>query len=55
VERVFHRIVENSGMKNLKCLLMPIHSAKDLEGDLFNLIYSTLQQMMEGELKTISI
>jgi len=55
VQRVFHRIMENSGMKNLKCLLMPIHSAKDLEGDLLNLIHSTLQQMMEGELKTISI
>ena len=55
VERVFHRMMENSDMKKLKCLLMPIHSAKDLEGNVLNLIHSTLQQMMEGELKTISI
>jgi hypothetical protein len=55
VQSVFHRIMENSSMKKLKCLLIGIHSAKDLEGDLLNLIRSTLQQMMEGELKTISI
>jgi hypothetical protein len=55
VERVFHRMMENSDMKKLKCLLMPIQSAKDLEGNVLNLIHSTLQQMMEGELRTISI
>jgi hypothetical protein len=55
VERVFHRMMENSGTKRLKCLLIPIQSAKDLEGNVLNLIHSTLQQMMEGELKTISI
>lgn len=55
VERVFHRMMENSDMKKLKCLLMPIQSAKELEGNVLNLFHSTLQQMMEGELKTISI
>src|SRR4030043_1136743 len=55
VERVFRRIMENKGLMKLKCLLMPIHSPKDLEGDLLNLIHATLQQIAEGELKSISI
>jgi hypothetical protein len=55
VERVFRHIMENRDLRKLKCLLMPIHSPKDLEGDLLNLIHTTLRQMAEGELKTISI
>jgi hypothetical protein len=55
VERVFRHIMENRGMKELKCLLIPIHSPKNLEGDLLNLIHTTLRQMTEGELKTILI
>jgi len=55
IERVFRRIMENRGLRKLKCLLMSIHSPKDLEGDLLNLIHTTLRQIAEGELKTISI
>ncbi len=55
VERVFGHIMENRGLRKLKCLLIPIYPPKDLEGDLLNLIYPTLQQMAEGELKTISV
>ena len=55
VERVFRHIMENRDLRKFKCLLIPIHSPKDLEGDLLNLIHTTLRQMAEGELKTISI
>jgi hypothetical protein len=39
----------------LKCLLLPIHSSKDLEGDLLKRIRATLHQMAEGELRTLSL
>jgi hypothetical protein len=55
VEKVIHRLLEREGLTQLKCLLLPIHSPKDLEGDLLNLIKTTLQEMAEGELKTLSI
>jgi len=55
MERVFRRIMENRGLRKLKCLLMPIHSPQGIEGDLLNLIHTTLRQMTDGELKTISI
>jgi len=55
VEKKFHQFMESKGLTKLKCLLLPIHSPKDLEGDLFNLIKTTLQEMVEGGLKTLSI
>jgi hypothetical protein len=55
VEKKFQQFMENKGLTELKCLLLPIHSPKDLEGDLLNLIKTTLQEMNDGELKTISI
>ncbi len=55
VEKKFQQFMERKGLTKLKCLLLPIHSPKDLEGDLFHLIKTTLQEMAEGELKTISI
>jgi hypothetical protein len=55
VEKIIQRFLESRGATKLKCLLLPIHSQKDLEGDLYHLIKTTLQNMAEGELKTISI
>ncbi len=55
VKKKFQQFMENRGLTKLKCLLLPIHFPKDLEGDLLNLIKTTLQEMTEGELKTISI
>ena len=55
VEKKFQQFMESKGLTKLKCLLLPIHSPKDLEGDLLNLIKTTLQEMNDGELKTISI
>ena len=55
VEKVIQHLLESKGLTQLKCLLLPIHSPKDLEGDLFHLINTTLQEMAEGELKMLSI
>jgi hypothetical protein len=55
VEKKFQQFIEAKGLTKLKCLLLPILSQKNLEGDLFNLIKTTLQEMNEGELKIVSI
>lgn len=55
VEKVFQRIMEGKGFSKLKCLLLPIHSHKDLKKDILDLVKTTLQGMSEGEVKTISI
>jgi hypothetical protein len=55
MENKFRQFMEIKGLTKLKGLLLPIHSPKDLEGDLFNLIKTTLHEMNEGELKTLSI
>jgi hypothetical protein len=55
VENKFRRFMETKGLTKLKCLLLPIHSPKDPERDLFNLIKTTLHEMNEGELKTLPI
>ncbi len=55
VEKVIQHLLESKGLTQLKCLLLPIHSSKDLERDLLNLVKTTLQEMNDGELKTISI
>jgi len=55
VEKMFQKFMESKGLTKLKCLLLPIHSPKDLEEDLLKLIKTTLQEMVEGGLKTLSI
>jgi hypothetical protein len=55
VEKMFQKFMESKGLTKLKCLLLPINSPKDLEGDLLKLIKTTLQEMTEGEMKTLSI
>jgi hypothetical protein len=55
MEKKFRQIMESKGLVKLKCLLLPIHSSKDFEGDLLELIRTALHEMGEGELKTLSI
>jgi hypothetical protein len=55
VEKLFQRFMESMGFRKLKCLLMSIHSPKDLETDVSGLIKTSLQEMTEGEVKTLSI
>jgi hypothetical protein len=55
MEKKFRQIMESKGLVKLKCLLLPIHSSKDLEGDLLKLIKAALHEMAEGESRTLSI
>ena len=55
VEKMFQHFIESRGSTKLKCLLLPIYSQKDLEGDVSYLIKTTLQEMKEGEVKTLTI
>jgi hypothetical protein len=55
VEKKFQQFMESKGLVKFKCLLLPIHSSKDLEGDLLKLIKAALHEMAEGELRTLSI
>jgi hypothetical protein len=55
VEKKFQQFMESKGLGKLKCLLLPIHSSKDLEGDLLGLVKAALHEMAEGELRTLSV
>ncbi|OGP90738.1 MAG: hypothetical protein A2156_11975 [Deltaproteobacteria bacterium RBG_16_48_10] len=55
VEKKFQQFMESKGLVKLKCLLLPIHSSKDLKRDLLKLIKAALHEMAEGELRTLSI
>lgn len=55
VEKKFQQFMESKGLVKLKCIFLQIHSPKDLEADLFELIKTTLHEMTEGELRTLSI
>jgi len=55
IEKKFQQLMESIGLTKLKCLLLPIHSPKDLKGDLLKLINTTLEEMAEGELRTVPI
>ena len=55
VEKMFQHFIESRESTKLKCLLLPIYSQKDLEGDVSYLIKTTLQEMKEGEVKTLTI
>ncbi len=55
IEKKFQQLMDSIGLTKLKCLLLPIHSPKDLEGDLLKLINTTLEEMAEGQLRTVSV
>ena len=55
VEKKFRQIMESKGLVKLKCLLLPIHSSKDLKRDLLKLIKTALHEMTQGELRTLSV
>ena len=55
IEKKFQQLMESIGLTKLKCLLLSVHSPEDLEGDLLKLIHTTLEEMAEGELRTVSV
>lgn len=55
VEKNFKEFIGRQEFSKLKCLLLSVHSPKNLERDVLGLIKRALQGMREGEVKTISI
>ena len=55
VRKLFQRFIEASGDPKVRCLLFPVRSPKDIEGDLTRAIEKTLQEMAEGEVRVFSI
>jgi len=53
LEKVFQRILESEEFSKLKCLVITIHSPKELEGNQFDMIKKTLDEMKEGEVQTL--
>ncbi len=53
LEKIFERILKTEDFSKLKCLLIPIHSPADLEGNLLDRAKKTLHEMEEGNLKTL--
>ena len=54
MEKMFQHFMESRRFSKLKSLLLPIRSQKDFEGDIVGLMKKTLQEMTEGEVKTLS-
>jgi hypothetical protein len=55
VKKKFQQFMENTRLTKLKGLFLPVGSPKDLGGDVLKLIQTALQEMTEGELRTLSI
>lgn len=55
IEKKFGKLMESLGVTKFKCILLPIHSSKELEGNVLAIINTTLEAMVDGELRTISI
>jgi hypothetical protein len=51
--KMFEALKGRQEFSKLKCLLFSFHSPKDLEGDLLGRINRALQEMKEGEVKTL--
>lgn len=55
IEKAFKHVMKDPRFLNLKALLLPVYSQKDLEGDILTRLKKTLEEMKEGEIKIISI
>jgi hypothetical protein len=55
LERVFRRLLETETLSTLKCILIAIHSSRELEGGLLDLMKKTLDEMEEGTVKTLIV
>ncbi len=53
IEKLFQSFMEREGLSKVKCLLFHVRSQKDLGADLPNLVKTNLQQMEEGQIRTL--
>ncbi|OGP64804.1 MAG: hypothetical protein A2170_04440 [Deltaproteobacteria bacterium RBG_13_53_10] len=55
VEKKFKEFIGRPEFLKLKCLLLPIHPERDFEGDILETVRKELQEMREGEVRTLSV
>lgn len=55
IEKLFHRLLERGGFSSLKCLLLAVQPQEELNTERMDLIERTLEEMKEGEVRTISL
>ena len=54
IEGLIHRLLESRGLSKLRCLLLPVQPHHELELKAMELIEKTLEEMKEGEVRTLS-
>jgi len=54
VEQVIRRLAESGRSSKLKCLIFSVRSYKDFAKEVFNIMGETIQEMGEGEIRTLS-
>jgi hypothetical protein len=52
-ERMFKSFMERHEFSRIKCLLLMVYSPKDIAGEVWMTINKTLQEIREGEIKTL--
>jgi hypothetical protein len=55
VEKIFERFKTIKGYSNLKCLLIPVRSQRDYDGDIVGLMEKAFSEMTEGQVKILSV
>jgi len=55
VEHVVRRLAESGRSSKLKCLIFPIRSSKDFEKEVFTIMGKAIQEVGEGEIRTLSL
>ena len=55
IEKLFHRLLERGGFSSLKCLLLAVQPQEELNTERMDLIERSLEEMKEGEVRTISL
>src|SRR4030042_3212768 len=53
VEKKFKEFIGRPEFLKLKCLLLPIRPERDFEGDILETVRKELQEMREGEVRTL--
>ena len=53
VEHILRRLAGSEWSSKLKCLIFPIRSSKDFEREVFSIMGKTIQEVGEGEIRTL--
>jgi len=54
VEQIVRRLAGSERVSRLKCLIFPIYSHKDFRKEVFGILQRTIEEIGEGEIRTVS-